>query len=854
MLVYIRPEPRSLVGFMLKWIIHKGKCGTSERRSIPRLTPSFVMIILFVFFAKYTMATSFNNPMVDAADLGDIAQVTKFLKDGDSPDSKGDFGVTPLMRAAFRGNTDIIQLLMESGAYVNAADVGGETALHLAAKNGHADAVKALLYYGAYIDVPDKENWTPLMRATLAKQIDTAQVLIDKGADIAAMNNINESVLVHAAIAGIPDIAALITGSPQAKKITKEQEQMAVDIAQRKNHKDVEKVLSMFIEKQDNDAVMVAENESIPDGAPLDIANPQLNDYTKASRLGSIPMPTIKPTTSNNYNTAVNDMDSRSNSTEEGRATAKLSDTAPPVVSNVNYKTGSKFFVQLGNFGDESSAERAWDKLSTRNTDVLFHLSPVIVKTVLEAGTEIFRLRAGTLTSKSEADTTCRTIRGRRAECFVVEVTDTPTSYASVPPSIQSPAQPVSKNTKPTDNSYGNYPKLAEVPASNNLPSSLHTQPLDTGFDKTPRSYGRSEPQAIPVDNYNAADNYQQTTDDSLEEYTSKVLPWHKDGYQPPQELAQNDYGYQDSPIMENAPPVYQAQNNYPSARPSQFPSQMQAPAYPQQYNTPQPLNDDFVENKGQIRNEIQEMTRENFFRKQGIKPPERKKEEYEDFYKQVEAGQNQRPVSEAVLVPDETYFSDSIQSGGNQMQPNQGGSWLNISNLPSKEFADDYGMRMFKSDQSLGNVQVKVSRAANGATVMFVGPVTPLQADNLCNIVKAGGMNCSTTGGQSSGYGYNSIPEDNSPFAQTRRSLAYWINLGTFANEAEAEYYWMFLKEDNGDILGPLQYSLEKATNYGEFGYGAIQLRTGPFDIKQRASQICSIMRYRNIACLLTE
>ena len=53
---------------------------------------------------------------------------------------------TPLHLAAFTGRTEVVRLLLERGADVNAKnEKGGETPLHNAAMNGHAEAAVLLL-------------------------------------------------------------------------------------------------------------------------------------------------------------------------------------------------------------------------------------------------------------------------------------------------------------------------------------------------------------------------------------------------------------------------------------------------------------------------------------------------------------------------------------------------------------------------------------------------------------------------------------------------------------------------------------------------------------------------------------
>jgi len=902
---------------LLQKFFQVGVLSAMLRRAFLLLACS-LFAILFAGLPKNSMATNFNDPLVDASDIGDVGLVQKLLKNGHLPDSKGDFGTTALMRAAFRGNTEIIQILVESGAFVNAADVGGETALHLAAKNGHQEAVKSLLYYGAYIDVPDKEQWTPLMRATLARQPEIVKDLIDKGADVTAVNSLNESVLVHAAIAGVPDIAALILGSPKANKISKEQGQKAASLAKRQRHDKVDKVISAFADNQSNlnETKLVQNNQpndppqensamrtapeykiSLPEKRvdpvieykkPAEIiksAQPVIPNIIADAKKSAAPVysqapepakPQEKP---RNIESAMQQIHEKHEEpvnlfgVEKPRVQQPLESLSEPlkqpekISNNLNPKieygktelanlpesavTG-KFFVQLGVFNDKDAAQNMWDKAIAKNPDVLGKLSQSLVEGNASGSkndTE-YRLRAGIIENKNDAANKCKVLRQRNSECYVIEEATPLINLADA-----KPVAPGSKNATELSNedvrrdsarnqlksvnkqeiSGSNYPKLSDGVAKNIAP------PIDI----------KPEPELMLPNNATEPDN-QMAVDG---------MPWLVDSGSGQSHNAQ--------PLLSNSKPANIAKNDPGSQQADDKINnesalsgldEMGRKPYAVAENSVQ--NDSFIKHKDEIRNEIEERTRAEYFNKQGIIPPKRSKKDYDDFYKQIKRAPNNTSISEAVMVPDETYFAGS-EPGQNVLENSK--NWLNIYNLPDESFANDYGIRMFKSDESLGDVQLIINRADNAATVtMRVGPIDVGKSAALCSNVRAGGFGCSVIGDAGEGARGVAIKRTNLPKAESREENPFdaladdkadaaglWINLGTFPSNSEAEYYWAFVKETNGDLLKNLQPKMLQNKDRNE---KSVKLMVGPFKAKQRASQLCNIMRYRNVACLVTD
>ena len=69
---------------------------------------------------------------------------------------------TALIWAAAEGHTEVVRVLLEGGADVNAATQRGNTALHAATRRGWTDIIELLVEHGAALDVRNARNQTPL--------------------------------------------------------------------------------------------------------------------------------------------------------------------------------------------------------------------------------------------------------------------------------------------------------------------------------------------------------------------------------------------------------------------------------------------------------------------------------------------------------------------------------------------------------------------------------------------------------------------------------------------------------------------------------------------------------------------
>jgi ankyrin repeat protein len=102
-------------------------------------------------------------------------------------------GDTPLMLAAFHGYLPLVKILLSRDVQVNRP---GWTALHYAAINGNPEIIKVLLDASAYIDAESAEGrMTPIMLAAVRGRVAAVRVLQQEGADVTLKNADGMTVL-----------------------------------------------------------------------------------------------------------------------------------------------------------------------------------------------------------------------------------------------------------------------------------------------------------------------------------------------------------------------------------------------------------------------------------------------------------------------------------------------------------------------------------------------------------------------------------------------------------------------------------------------------------------------------------
>jgi len=135
-----------------------------------------------------------NAQLWTAAQEGDYSKVAKLLKAGADVNAKGGYDESALEAAAQNGHEEIVKLLLENHALVDARDSDGATALMYAST---ADIIKLLVRANADINAIDQKNGRSILHYALWHP-NVIQSLLEAGANINAVDHKGRSVLRYA--------------------------------------------------------------------------------------------------------------------------------------------------------------------------------------------------------------------------------------------------------------------------------------------------------------------------------------------------------------------------------------------------------------------------------------------------------------------------------------------------------------------------------------------------------------------------------------------------------------------------------------------------------------------------------
>ncbi|MFC2106798.1 ankyrin repeat domain-containing protein [Bacteroidota bacterium] len=131
-----------------------------------------------------TCGPNFQTPLHAAARHGGLAMTQNLVSNGAKINVYDDSGNSTLLLAIASGNEELVEYLIDNGAFLNTKEkTQGSTELHNAAAMGYGDMANLLIEKGSDVNAPDKCGQTPLDYACRYKHMDIAYDMLANGAD-----------------------------------------------------------------------------------------------------------------------------------------------------------------------------------------------------------------------------------------------------------------------------------------------------------------------------------------------------------------------------------------------------------------------------------------------------------------------------------------------------------------------------------------------------------------------------------------------------------------------------------------------------------------------------------------------
>jgi ankyrin repeat protein len=162
------------------------QAGVLEQSEVDNRAPLFEGTVEVVFrfpVIDEVRAKELGDQLIQAAKKGVLTEVRRLLDRGAAVDSRGTWGMTPLMWAASKGHEAVVRFLLDRGADVNASASNSSTALMWTAFSGHAHLAAVLVERGAHVDAQSNCGRTALISAAFNGHEDMVNLLMNRGAD-----------------------------------------------------------------------------------------------------------------------------------------------------------------------------------------------------------------------------------------------------------------------------------------------------------------------------------------------------------------------------------------------------------------------------------------------------------------------------------------------------------------------------------------------------------------------------------------------------------------------------------------------------------------------------------------------
>ena len=186
---------------------------------------------------------TFESGLLNAAWIGNNEAVQFLLDLGVNVDCTNEQGSTALMLATECGYEPVVQTLISGGANVNIQDSYGCTALMLASENGHFQVTKLLLNEEADVNISNNEGFTALMLASQNGHFQVTKLLLSKQANFNLKEADGWKALMLASHYGHFQVAELLLNKEADANISNDKGFSALMVASQNGHFQVAELL-----------------------------------------------------------------------------------------------------------------------------------------------------------------------------------------------------------------------------------------------------------------------------------------------------------------------------------------------------------------------------------------------------------------------------------------------------------------------------------------------------------------------------------------------------------------------------------------------------------------------------------
>ena len=157
--------------------------------------------IVLKYYSEYVNAQDhdLDTGLMRASSIGHIEIINLLINAGADVNAQNEESATALIEASYiHNNLEVIRLLINAGANVNAQDYDGNTPVIIASQRGNLELLGLLINSGANVNAQDYDGNTPVIIASKMGNIELLELLINAGADPNIKNKENKTALTYA--------------------------------------------------------------------------------------------------------------------------------------------------------------------------------------------------------------------------------------------------------------------------------------------------------------------------------------------------------------------------------------------------------------------------------------------------------------------------------------------------------------------------------------------------------------------------------------------------------------------------------------------------------------------------------